>query len=115
MKDTLKKLLAEGKTKQVLAQLQQVLQSDADLQNDIILLSGRFATMQRQNRLGLADFATLNIERSKINAALVELIEQLEPSTNPNSEAEGSKATKTIIQKADKIYNIDRIDNANFS
>jgi hypothetical protein len=119
MKEMLRKLLAEGKIKPVFAQLRQAAQQDADWQNDIVLLSGRFATMERQNRQGTADPATLNIERSKIIAALLEMIEQLEPAnppaTTPNPPVEGNKATKSIIQNADKIYNIEHIDNANFS
>jgi hypothetical protein len=119
MKEILRNRLAEGKIKPVFEQLRQAAQQDADWQNEIILLSGRFATMERQNRLGTADPATINIERNKINEALLEMIEQLEPANPPaplpNNPVQTSKEPKSIIQKADKIYNIERIDNAHFS
>jgi hypothetical protein len=119
MKELLKALLRAGKTAQAFEQLEQTAIPDADLQKQIIVLSARFETMKMQNRLGTADHATLDMQRNQINLALLELIDQLEPpnppATTPNQSVKGNKATKSIVQNADKIYNIERIDNAHFS
>ncbi len=85
----------------------------------VILLSARFATLERENRFGVVDAATLNMERNRINAALSHVIDEFAdvnpPPATHKSDVEDSKSPKTVIQNAEKIYNIDRIDNANFS
>jgi hypothetical protein len=126
MKQTLQNLLAEGKTAQVIAQLRQSTPHDTDLHKDVLQISARFAHNERERHARTSDNTELSIEQNKINAALLAVIDKLADnppiSTNPNTEGgtardswEAGKAAKTIVQNADKIYNIDHIDNANFS
>ena len=53
MKQTLRHLIAEGNTKQVLAQLRQLTENDADLNAKVVQLSARFATYDHQKRMAV--------------------------------------------------------------
>ena len=77
MKQTLQNLLAEGKTKQVIAQLMQLSTHDTDLKAEVVQLSARYAEYERQKRMGLEDPSVLGIELNKINNALLSIIGQL--------------------------------------
>jgi regulator of replication initiation timing len=114
MKQHLRSLLANGNTRQVIDQLLQATQQLPDLHNEVVQISARFAQMERQNRLGTEAHDTLTIERNKINAALLEIIGQLPDETTKTNTPEKPEG-KTIIQNADKIYNIGHIDKADFS
>jgi Effector-associated domain 11 len=117
MKQSLQNLLAEGKTAQVIAQLRQSTSHDTDLHKEVLQISARFARNERERHAGTADNSELGIEQNKINAALLAAIDKLEdnPPLPTNSNTEGGNSAKTIVQNADKIYNIAHIDNANFS
>ena len=81
MKQTLRDLIADGKTAKVIAELRRLTASDTDLNNEINLIANRFTTFERQQRLGLEDPSVLNIESNKINTALLDIIDRL-----PNSD-----------------------------
>ena len=49
MKQTLQNLLAEGKTKHVIAELMQLHTDDTDLKAEIVQLAARYAEYDRQN------------------------------------------------------------------
>ena len=55
MKQTLQNLLAEGKIKQVIAELMQLHTDDTDLKAEIGQLSARYAEYDRQKRMGFED------------------------------------------------------------
>ena len=84
MKQTLQNLLADGKTKQVIDQLRQVTQHDADLHNEVLQLSARFEELERQNRLGLSDSANISLERNRINNALLSVVNRLDGRSTPS-------------------------------
>ena len=81
MKQTLRDLIADGKTAKVIAELRRLTASDTDLNNEINLIANRFTTFERQQRLGLEDTSALNIESNKINTALLDIIDRF-----PNSD-----------------------------
>lgn len=115
MKRVLNDLLAQGKTAQVLAQLRSLSLSDSDLAGAIIQTSARFAEMERQQHAGTLAQDDLGVERNKINAAVLNLIENLPDDATSAKSASSTSDGKTVIQNADKIYNIQHIDKANFS
>ena len=55
MKQVLQNLLAEDKTKQVIAQLIQLSTDDTDLKVEIVQLSARYAEYERQKRMDIED------------------------------------------------------------
>jgi Effector-associated domain 11 len=121
MRNTLRNLLADGKTKQAIEQALQLASADKDWQHRMLLIAARFNAYERQQLGGLEDASQLGIELNKINKALLATIEELPEDASPNvssgvssSQADTSQSP-TIIQNAEKIYNIDHIDNANFS
>jgi len=72
----LKTMLAEGKIDKVLDALSEA--GDNDFQNSVILLSGRYKRMQRDERRGLMTNSQTGIETARINQALLSLIDDLE-------------------------------------
>jgi hypothetical protein len=77
MKERLRQLIAEGKTNQALDELRLATANDADLTNEVTLLSSRFENIQRQRRLGLSDRSDIQMELNKINDALLAIIGKL--------------------------------------
>ena len=84
MKQTLQNLLAEGKTKQAIAELMQLSTHDTDLKAEVVQLSARYAEYERQKRMGLEDPSVLGIELNKINNALLSIIGQLKGDSTPS-------------------------------
>lgn len=84
MKQTLQNLLAEGKTKQVIAEIMQLSTDDTDLKAEIVQLSARFSEYERKKRMDLEDPSVLGIELNKINSALLSVINQLDNGTTPS-------------------------------
>lgn len=85
MKQTLQNLLAEGKTKQAIAELMQLSTHDTDLKAEVVQLSARYAEYERQKRMGLEDPSVLGIELNKINNALLSVIDRLEKKGSTHS------------------------------
>ena len=84
MKQTLQNLLAEGKTKQVIAEIMQLSTDDTDLKAEIVQLSARFSEYERKKRMDLEDPSVLGIELNKINSALLSVIGQLRNGNTPS-------------------------------
>lgn len=78
MKQTLRQLIAKGKTKEVIAELMHLTAYDIDLNNEVNILSARFTKYKTQYHLGLEDSALLNIESNRINNALLDIIDRLD-------------------------------------
>lgn len=85
MKQMLQNLLIQGKTKQVIAELIQLISDDTDLKTEIVQLSARYAEYERKKRMDLEDPSVLGIELSKINNALLSVIGQFEKDNTPNA------------------------------
>ncbi len=78
MKQILRNLIAESKTKEVIAELRRLTTSDRDLNNEINIMAARFTKYKTQYHLGLEDTTPLNIELNKINNALLDIIDRLD-------------------------------------
>ena len=105
----------------VQAAIQQVsaLLKDSPLLNEAVQQSARYNNVMQQIRLGLVDFSSANIAQNQIRYGVLELLREIEEqevkTLDIKAEVERFANGKTIIQNADKIYNITHIDNANFS
>lgn len=78
MKQQLKKLLGDGKTKKVITHLRERMDLlDEELQEEIIIQSSRFEVMNREKRSGILSKDQELIQLSKINAALINIINDL--------------------------------------
>ncbi len=66
----LEKLLADGQTAKVIARLRQMNLAD-DLAQIVTLNAGRLAELDGKNHTGQLSFAEANVERNRINAALL--------------------------------------------
>ncbi len=111
-------LIGNGKLTQALADLNNWAQqnADSDVQNAITLLSAQNIKNERNNHLDLISAADYNVKCTQINNAVLALLNDLQPTTTSNKVTEKiNDSGKTVIQKAEKIYNIDHIDSANFS
>jgi hypothetical protein len=89
MKQTLRNLIAEGKTKQAIAQLRQLTKNDADLNAEVVQLSARFSAYEHQKRMATEDPSVLSIELNKINNALLSVIERLEGDVERSGNLQG--------------------------
>lgn len=98
--------------------LQELLKNSPKL-NEVLLQSARLSDISRQIRLGLIDFNQASLTKNQIRAGLLELIAEIETQENTAPEVRGElerfAAGKTFIQHAEKIYNIEKIDKADFS
>lgn len=72
---TLRDLVARGKTEQVITQLLR-LTEDTDLHGEAIHLSSRYQAWQRQDRKGLLDHAQSNQTQAQLTQAALALIDQ---------------------------------------
>ena len=110
----LKTQIALGDIDHVLKQLNQSLEGSSH-HNDIIMISGRLANLQKQVRMGIISQSQATLTNNQINASLIDFLDQLDKNNSTTNQTPTNQSGTTIIQKADKIYNIDNIDNANFS
>jgi len=115
MKTALQHHLSEGKTDQVIAELRRQTAPDPYLHEQLLLLSGRQAELERKSIAGTASADDLDIERNKIRAALMDMVRKLPEEGTGDNATTASISGTTVIQKAEKIYNINHIDNADFS
>lgn len=111
-------LIAKDDFKTAIQQLSALLKDSPRL-DEAVQQSARYNNVMQQIRLGLVDFEAANITQNQIRHGVLELLREMEEQeqTQPSIKAEVEKQgdNKTIIQNAEKIYNINHIDNANFS
>lgn len=74
----LKRLVAQGKIKQVFTTLSGLDEIDQDLQNQIILLQSRWNALQKDINLGLIDGSSAGVRSNQITNAVLSLIGQLD-------------------------------------
>jgi hypothetical protein len=104
MQQTLRNLIATGKVKQAITELNSLTVDDADLKNRVIQLSARYTSYERQYFGGLEDSSVLSIELNKINNSLLAIIDELGSSEGVHSNLPTQK------NRADWL----KIDNAKF-
>jgi Effector-associated domain 11 len=81
MKQTLRDLIAAGKTKQAITELLARTTHDTDWHHRVIQLSARYATYEQQYLGKLEDSTVLGVELADINHALLHLIDQMNGTT----------------------------------
>jgi len=129
-------LIAKDKLSAALQQTQ-ILLANSPLLDEAIQQSARFQNIRRQIRLGTVSHENATLTRNQIRTGLLDLLREIDvQSKQPAIRHEIEKSItnnknvvtgniqaggdvrigdKTTTQNADKIYNIDHIDNANFS
>ena len=76
-KQTLKKLLAKGKIKQVIVELLELTKDDADLYNQVVQQSTFFDNYEKSRTQPNSNTEQLHIQLAKINSALLYIIDNL--------------------------------------
>lgn len=115
--DTIRDLLARDEIGQALEYMRGLLDGSPVLQ-EVLQQSGRFAAFSRQVRLGTVSHGEATLTQNQLRHGLLELLQEIEGQTlqgESKAEVERYAHTTDIVQQADKIYNIGKIDNANFS
>lgn len=113
----IRQLIAKDDLDTVIQQLQLLLKNHPKL-DEAILQSARFEDIKRQIRLGLVDHQSANLTKNQIRAGLLDVLKAIEaqedtPLLKDKSAPVLSQAK--VMQWAEKIYNIENIDKANFS
>ncbi len=71
--------IGRGKTKDALDKLLEYTETlDSDKHSELLLLSGRWSSIERQERLGLMTYSEVQMERNRINASLLAVLEDME-------------------------------------
>ena len=116
--DQIRQLISKGELNTALQQLNPLFQNSPKL-DEIIQHAARFRNIQKQIRLGVISPENAAISKNQISASLLELLRETDRSREKYDdfkEAEKAEAKKpSNIQKAEKIYNIEKIDKADFS
>ena len=114
----IRQLIAKDDLDAALSKLQNFLSNSPKL-DEIILQSARFNDIRKQIRLGITSSEEANLSKNQIRAGLLELLRLIEtqdaPSETNKADATAPKENKTTHQTAEKIYNIENIDKADFS
>jgi Effector-associated domain 11 len=122
-----------------LQQLRTLLETSPKL-HEVLQQSGRFNDLLYQIRMGTLSYEQATLTKNQIRASLLDLVDEIaNEAQQPEVAAELAKAVqivnskngvvnssiqaggdvhigdKNLSQNAEKIYNIDKIDNANFS
>ena len=91
----IKNLVAQARSKEALAALQTWVASHApDRSSEVTLLQGKLTQLQKQENMGLLGFQEANQEKTRINFALLNLIEELQPLEKPEK---ATTTEKTIL------------------
>ncbi len=77
MKERLRRLLGQGQTSQVIRELLEATRNLDELQKEVILQSVRFENYSKDKRSGSSAYEEESVLFSKINNALLEIIDQL--------------------------------------
>lgn len=89
--------------------MKQLLEDSPQL-DEVIQQSGRFTDIQKQIHLGTVSHAKANLTKNQIRIGLLALLREMQTPVIQKVANEPQ-----VIQNAEKIYNIDHIDQANFS
>lgn len=111
--EQVRELIAEDEIKLVLQKLQLFLKGSPQL-SDAIQQSGRFTALQRQIMRGVIDDRAAELSHNQIRANLLDLLDEME-GKGSDTKIQAVMKDPTVIQNAEKIYNIEYIDKADFS
>lgn len=110
-KNELLALISKGKISQAIENLNTALLQikDEDLKNDIIMLSGNYEQLERSVRKGVISSQEANIERNKIAAGLIQVINLIDFNKNPTnliSKIEKKTGFWDFIQRTEIIVSV---------
>ncbi len=91
--------------------------ADKDLLNALIHLSGRFSSYQSDKLSGVISNSQAQLLFNQLTQSALFLLDQFPPDDdddNPGSNPDAPVPGPTTVQNAGKIYNIDKIDKADF-
>ena len=113
----IQQLIAKGQLNKAIQQLQFLFENSPKLAQ-AIAQAGRFKEIHQQIMDGTISKETELVEKNKIRKNILDLLTKVnEQAENPaiQKEIQAFEKEATIIQKAEKIYNIQHIDKANFN
>lgn len=115
---SLRDLIAKDRLDDALQQLRTLLDNTPQL-DEALLQSARWNDIRKQIRLGIVSHEDAMLTKDQIKKGLLDFLREIEEQgEKPGIREEVEQAIldqKVIIQNAEKIYNIGKIDNANFS
>lgn len=94
----IRNLIAESNLKEALEHLQELLQGSI-LLDEVILQSARYNSLMREIRMGTLDYEKVNINKSKIISAVIDMINILEEKCGSEE-----KVRKELIKKPKSSY-----------
>lgn len=105
--ESIKQLIAEGKTENAITQFLDNIHDD-ELKNDLIVISGKFKKIKREENVGLEGYDKISQEKNKINSSLLEILNSIKIENTIQEESEELKNLKIKIQeKINALYAID--------
>ena len=106
-------LIGEDKLQDALKGMKNLLEESSML-DSVIQQSARYSAIRNQIHLGTVNYETATLTENQIRIDLLALLREMETGeTVP--EIKKVANNPEVIQKAEKIYNITHIDEANFS
>lgn len=119
--ENIRELVGKAKLDQALKVMQEFLSNSPRL-DEVLQQAGRYERVIQQIRIGIIKHEDANVDINRIQIGILELLRKIEEDITAKAELqdEAQQAIsilerKNIIQNAEKIYNIEHINNANFS
>lgn len=106
--ESIKQLIAEGKTENAITQFLDNIHDD-ELKNDLIVISGKFQKIKREQNIGIEDYDKISQEKNKINNSLLQILNsiKIENITQENESDELKNLKIKIQEKINGLYAID--------
>jgi hypothetical protein len=73
----LRELVVKGRIKQVLEKMLELTAGDQDLQNTVILLSQRWNSLKREERMGVINRSDATVANNRITMSILEVLNEL--------------------------------------
>jgi hypothetical protein len=105
--------IGQDKLDQALQDMKQLL-SDSPKLDEVIQQSSRFKDIQKQIHLGTVSHENATLTKNQIRSGLLALLREMQTGESEPAIQKAANEPQTI-QNAEKIYNIQHIDQANFS
>jgi len=105
--------IGQGKLQPALQDLKQLLENSPKL-DEVIHQSGRFKDIQKQIHMGTVSQENATLTKNQISSGLLALLREMETGESEPTIQEAANEPQ-VLQQAEKIYNIQHIDQANFS
>jgi len=106
--ESIKQLIAEGRTESAITQFLDNIHDD-ELKNDLIIISGKFQKIKREQNIGIENYDKISQEKNKINNSLLGFLNSIktENITQENESDELKNLKIKIQERIDGLYAID--------